>query len=160
MKAPPLKSFLPTPPLPHTKRPDWLPVREPWTTTAARTVGLAVFIGAGIGLVTRQMGAIPANTAVALWFTLGGHFVELAYRNQLGRSIAAGAARVVTRIAWWLAGGVLLGAGAQVTWTAFTGDGAVPWPWWAAGVGFVGAELLVHLVMLLRGLPNFYRGNG
>jgi hypothetical protein len=33
------------------------------------------------------------------------------------------------------------------------------WPaWWFGGIAFIVVELVVHLVMRLRGLPSFYDG--
>jgi hypothetical protein len=37
----------------------------------------------------------------------------------------------------------------------------VYWPaWWLAGLAFIGIELAAHLVLQLRGRPNFYSGRG
>jgi len=33
-------------------------------------------------------------------------------------------------------------------------------PWWIGGLGFIGLELVVHLVLQLRGRPSFYNGRG
>jgi hypothetical protein len=35
------------------------------------------------------------------------------------------------------------------------------WPhWWVGGLAFVGIELVVHLVLHLRGNTSFYNGRG
>jgi hypothetical protein len=35
------------------------------------------------------------------------------------------------------------------------------WPrWWLGGLVFIGIELVAHLVLRLRGRPNFYNGRG
>jgi hypothetical protein len=47
----------------------------------------------------------------------------------------------------------------RVTAIAFLGDPWDRWPaWWLGGVGFVGLELLVHLVMQMLGRASFYNG--
>jgi hypothetical protein len=32
--------------------------------------------------------------------------------------------------------------------------------WWLGGLGFVGIELVAHLVLMARGRPSFYDGLG
>jgi hypothetical protein len=137
------------------------PFAEPWRVTALRTGTIAVAIGVGVGLYQRQLAAVPIATLFALWFTLGGHFVELIIRNHLQRRLRGDAPlRVVTRLAFWFAGGSALYAGALTTRAIVTGHGGVRWPWWAGGAAFAGLELVVHLFLYARGLPSFYNGRG
>lgn len=141
--------------------PTWHPCVEPWPATARRTGGLAVLIGLGVGLYSRHLGLVPTVTLVALWFTLGGHFVEILFRNHLRRYLRLpGAVDVVARLAWWFAGGTVLYAGALATRAALTGRGPAPWPWWSGGVAFLAIELVVHLLLRARGVPSFYDGRG
>jgi len=44
---------------------------------------------------------------------------------------------------------------------ALAGFRPVRWPaWWLGGLAFIGIELTVHLLLLLRGRPSFYNGRG
>jgi hypothetical protein len=139
----------------------WKPFAEPWRTTALRTGTIALAIGLGVGLYTRQFAAVFLASVLALWFTLGGHVLEVLFRNQL-RPRSGGGAPVlaVTRLAYWFAGGSALYAGALATRAILTGRGAVPWPWWTGGVAFVALELVVHLLLHARRQPSFYNGRG
>jgi hypothetical protein len=122
---------------------------------------LALAIGVGVGLYQRQLAMVPMVTLFALWFTLGGHFLEVLARNHLRQRISGPpAVQALARVAFWFAGGCVLYAGAVATRAITTGRGAGPWPWWMAGVAFVGVELLVHLLLRLRGRPSFYDGRG
>jgi hypothetical protein len=122
---------------------------------------LALAIGVGVALYQRQLGLVPFATLFALWFTLGGHFLELLLRNHLRPQISSGAAvQALARVLGWFAGGALLYQGALTTRAILTGRSAAAWPWWMAGLAFVGVELLVHLLLRVRGLPSFYDGRG
>ena len=125
-----------------------------------RTGSLALAIGLGVGLYLRRLDAVPAATIVALWFTLGGHFAEVVFRNGLAPRLGSGIpAYLLARLVYWFAAGSLLLAGAWVTLTAMSGH-ARPWPWWIGGTGFVLAELVIHLAMRLRGEASVYDGRG
>jgi hypothetical protein len=140
---------------------DWKPFAEPWHATAVRNGTIAVAIGLGVGLYTRRFAAGFLASVLALWFTLGGHVLEVLFRNRLQPRIGAGApVHAVTRLAYWFGGGSVLYAGAIATRAILTGRGAVRWPWWAGGVAFVGLELVVHLLLFARGQPSFYNGRG
>jgi hypothetical protein len=144
-----------------TTQPHWEPFVEPWRTTVRRAGLLALAIGVGVGLYARQLATVPLVTLIALWFTLGGHFLEVLLRNQLRQRISGQAAvQALVRIACWFAGGSVLYEGALATRAILTGRGAVPWPWWMGGIAFVGIELLVHLLLYVRGQPSFYDGRG
>jgi hypothetical protein len=104
--------------------------------------------------------ALP-GTLLALWPSLGGHFIEIAFldgvRQRLPRARLLQAA---ARLVWWLAGGALLGSALIAT--AHALPVAAPswrWWWWGAPI-FVAIELTVHGTLALRGLPSFYRGDG
>jgi hypothetical protein len=134
---------------------------EPWRATVLRTGTIALAIGVSVGLYQRRLAAVPLTALIALWFTLGGHFVEVLLRNQLRYRIGAQAPlQAVARLAGWFAGGSLLYAGALATQAIVTGPSAAPWPWWAGGIFFVALELVVHLFLYARGQPSFYDGRG
>jgi len=130
---------------------------EPLWQTLSRTVGLALAIGLGAGLVAHHFAVVPTVTLLALWFTLGGHFVDLFCWNVVAPSISTTKARVWARLAVWFLGGTALYAGALGTRWLLTGVGSPPWPWWIGGVFFIGAELVAHLALLIRGRPSVYR---
>ena len=133
---------------------------EPWRATALRTGGIALAIGSGVGLYERQIAVIPLATLLALWFTFGGHLVEVVYRNRLGPGIGPPGLRALARLIYWAVAGSALYAGALGTRSILTARGPVPWPWWTGGVAFVAVELLIHLLMRARGQPCFYDGRG
>lgn len=127
---------------------------EPWRTTLLRTGSLALAFGAGFSLYQHRLAALPRATLFALWFTLGGHFIELLYRNRLRQLISPNPlAQACARLVYWFAGGCVLAAGALAT-------QRFPWPWWMGGVLFIGVELVVHFLLLLRRQPSFYNGRG
>jgi hypothetical protein len=137
------------------------PVTEPWRATARRTGTIALAIGVGVGLYERQLAAVPSATLLAMWFTLGGHLVEVIFRDHLRYRMGGQVpVQVVSRLVYWFAGGSALYAGALTTRAILTGRGGAPWPWWTGGVAFVGLELLVHLMLHARRCPSFYDGRG
>lgn len=137
------------------------PFTEPWRTTALRTGSLALAVGVIVGLRQRHFGVVPVVTLLALWFTLGGHFVEVLFRNRLGRYISGPPAiHALCRVGYWFLGGVVLFAGALATRALLAARMPIPFSWWQAGMGFVGVELLVHLGLRARGQPNVYDGRG
>jgi hypothetical protein len=126
-----------------------------------RTGLIAVAVG---GVLAVRWGGIarwPLATLLALWISFGGHWVELWFLNWLRPLIPASrGAQILTRLAVWFVGGIVLAFGMQVTAMAF-GLRPMRWSaWWIAGVAFVGIELMVHLVILMRGRSSFYSGRG
>jgi hypothetical protein len=145
------------------RAPRWQPYREPLRTTLLRTGIIALVIGA---LLARGSGGglarWPTATLLALWPALGGHCVELWFLNWLRprlpitRAVQAGA-----RVAAWFVGGTALAIGMALTATALAGFRPAHRPaWWLGGLAFIGIELVVHLVLQLRGRPSFYNGRG
>lgn len=142
---------------------QWQRHREPLHTTLARTGAIALVLGA---LVVRWRGGglarWPMATLLILWFSFGGHWVELWFLNWLrprlsiARSIHVGA-----RFAVWFVGGCVLALGMDLTAMALTEFRPAQWPaWWLGGLAFIGLELVAHLVLQLRGQPSFYNGRG
>ena len=142
---------------------QWQPHREPLHTTLARTIVIAVVLGA---VLVRWWGGGLARwttaTLLILWFSLGGHWVELWFLNWLRpRLSSARAAQIGARVAIWFVGGCVLALGMDLTAMALTGFRPAQWPaWWLGGLAFIGLELVVHLVLQLRGQPSFYNGRG
>jgi hypothetical protein len=134
-------------------------IREPLQTTVLRTGGIALVAGLLLALAMGHVNRWPVLTLAVLWFSLGGHWLELWFLNWLGpRLPAARRLQVAARIVVWFTGGILLGLGA--TFTAGLADYRLvrSSAWWFAGVAFVGAELLLHLWLQLRARPSFYNG--
>jgi len=134
---------------------------EPWQSTALRTGTIALAIGACVGVSSGRLSVVLPTSLIALWFTLGGHFVEVLFRNRLRYGIGTGPfVQVFARLACWFVGGSALYAGAGATRAILTGRGFPSWPWWTGGAFFVGLELLVHLWLRSHGQPSFYDGRG
>lgn len=140
----------------------WRPFQEPLLTTLTRTGTIALVIGV---LLAWRLGGLaywPIATLLALWISLGGHYVELWFLNWLRpRLAAARALQAAARLATWFVGGAAMTLGMRLTAMAFAWPGPARWSaWWAGGLGFIGIELVVHLAMQLRGRPTFYNGRG
>ena len=141
----------------------WLPHRESRRTTLVRTGTVALVGGAVLTLASGHGGAWwPIATLVLLWPTLGGHFVELWFLNWLRpRLPVSRGAQIAGRLGAWFVGGVAIAFGMAMTARLLTG--APPTrqlAWWVGGLAFIGLELVVHFLMLLRGLPSIYDGRG
>lgn len=98
-----------------------------------------------------------------LWPAFGGHWVELFFLNCLRPRLPAKRwVQIAARMATWFAGGCLLWAGMYLTAMALSRFHAPQrrLAWWVGGVAFIGIELVVHLVLQLRGRDNFYNGRG
>jgi len=134
------------------------PFHEPMWRTALRTFAIAFIVGVSSAWRSGQLHLWPSLTLVALWFTLGGHWVEVFYLNALRpRLPASRMIQIVARLAIWFVGGILLGLGASFTAARLAGLHA-GWPVWWFGVGFVLLELFVHLPTYLLRRPSFYNG--
>jgi hypothetical protein len=141
---------------------EWQPHREPVRATLLRTVGLALVAGVVLSRWFGGAARFPMWTMLLLWPLLGGHWVELWYLNWLRpRLPSARVVQVAARAVVWFVGGAALALGMYLTGLAFAGGLPFRWlPWWVGGVAFVGAELVVHLLLQLRGRPSFYNGRG
>ena len=135
--------------------------QEPLARTLTRNVGIALVAGGLFALTQRNPALVLPSALLALWYSLGGHYVEVAFLNTIRQRIATGrCARSALRIAVWFAGGVVLYLLMATT------ARLLPVPplrfelWWLGGFILIGVELVVHALLRLRGLPNFYRGDG
>ena len=140
----------------------WQPFHEPLRRTLLRTGAIAVIGGAVLSRWWGGWAQWPLATLAVLWFSFGGHLVEVFYLNWLRTRLSPSrAAQTAARVATWFFGGMVLALGASLTMLVTTGRPLVSWTrWWIFGAGFVALEMLVHLVPLLRGQPGFYRGGG
>lgn len=140
---------------------NWQPYHESPRVTLLRTVGIAVVAGA---VLAHWWGLRlwPLATAIMLWPSLGGHWLELWFLNWLRPRIATTrSVQIVARLAVWFIGGLALGFAMHLTVIAFTGRPIARWPaWWAAGLAFVGIELVAQAGLQFRGRPSFFNGRG
>src|SRR6266705_4286322 len=67
----------------------WQPFHEPLRVTLLRTVLIGLLVGLVVALLQRRPVSWPQWTGFALWFTSGGHWVELFFLNWLRPRLAA-----------------------------------------------------------------------
>ncbi len=135
-------------------------VREPFRRTLTRNVTIAGIVGLVFSLVRRDLGLLFPVAGLAMWFSLGGHYVEVAYLNGLRQRIPVRRlTQVPVRLLVWACGGALLYACMLGTARVFAFH-APHWPWWSGSILFLGIELVVHAILATRGSPNFYDGRG
>lgn len=141
---------------------SWHPHREPLRITLLRTITIALVVGVVVSYWTGGRIPWPLGLLFMLWFSFGGHWVELWFLNWLRpRLSSARPLQIVARVATWFAGGSVLALGMVLTARMLTGILPDQWPtWWLGGAAFIGLELLVHLALQLRGRPSFYNGQG
>lgn len=141
---------------------SWQSHREPFRTTLLRTIMIALVVGVIVAYGSGGRIRWPLGALLMLWFAFGGHWVELWFLNWLRPRLAsARPLQIVARVATWFAGGSVLALGMALTARVLAGIQRDQWPaWWLGGAAFIGLELLVHLVLQLRGRPSFYNGRG
>ena len=144
---------------------EWEPFHEPMRRTLTRTVAIAVLAGGVLAVWRDGLARWPAASAVMLWPSFGGHWLELWFLNSLRPRLAdRRAVQVAARLAVWFVGGVALGAGMWLTAAALPGlrppRMTVSRLAELAGLAFVGLELVVQLGLQLRGRPSFFNGRG
>ena len=99
--------------------------------------------------------------ALALWFSLGGHYVELAFLNGLRARFSQGRlTQAGLRLLVWFAGGVVLYVLMAASARILPLDPPPLRMWWYGGLLLIGVELAVHGLLAVRGRPNFYSGRG
>jgi hypothetical protein len=149
------------------------PHREPLRQTLSRTLTIALVIGAVLaqwpvgGTTARGTSGFMTRwgfaTLLALWPSLGGHWVELFFLNILRpRLPATRPTQTAARIATWFIGGALLTLAMKLTALALFGGNGIATRIPTArlcligGLAFIAIELTVHLILRLRHLPSFY----
>lgn len=141
---------------------EWQPHHEPLRVTLKRTVGIALVAGAVLAHWWGGLARWPVASALLLWPSLGGHWLELWFLNWLRpRLPGTRGVQIATRIAVWFIGGVGLAVGMRLTALALAGLRPPPWArWWMAGLAFIGLELVAHGVLQLRGRDSVFNGRG
>jgi hypothetical protein len=128
---------------------------EPFHITLVRTGLIALVVGLVIARVQHRPASRPWWTAFALWFSLGGHWVELFFLNWLRPRVASARwAQITGRLVTWLVGCSLLMVGARLTVLYLSAHSLRLPPWWLGGPFFVGLELLVHALPPVRRLTH------
>ena len=140
---------------------NWPRFEEPFRRALARNVALATVVGAGLALQRHDLKLLLPVAALALWFSLGGHYIELTFLNGLRARMPQGRlAQRVIRLLVWFSGGVLLYVGMAATARALPIEAPPLRLWWYGGFLLIAVELVVHAVLAIRGLSNFYNGRG
>jgi hypothetical protein len=62
---------------------QWKPYEEPFRTTVLRNAIIAIVVGAALAQLRGGLARWPLATLLALWPSLGGHWVELWFLNWL-----------------------------------------------------------------------------
>ena len=140
----------------------WQSHRESLSVTLARTMGIALVAGGVLAHWWGGLGRWPLATALMLWPSFGGHWLELWFLNWVRPRLAdAQRVQLTVRLAVWFIGGIVLAFGMRLTAIAFTGRRSAPWAtWWMAGFIFIGIELVAHVVLQLRGRPSLFNARG
>jgi multisubunit Na+/H+ antiporter MnhG subunit len=139
----------------------WPPFEEPIRRTLARNVALAAVVGVALALQRHNLKLLLPVAALALWFSLGGHYVELAFLNGLRARVPQGRlTQTLVRLVVWFSGGVLLYAFMATTARALSIHAPPLRLSLYGGFLLIGVELAVHAILAFRRLPNFYNGRG
>jgi hypothetical protein len=140
----------------------WQPFREPLHVTLIRNGTIAIVLGAVVARFRGGLSGWPLAALLALWPSLGGHWLEVWFLNWLRpRLSVARPVQIAARVAVWFVGGTGLALGMVLTAIVLTRSRPVGLPaWWTSGLAFIGLELAVHLILQLRGRPSFYNGCG
>ena len=141
----------------------WQPYSEPIRVTLTRTGTIALIAGAVLAWAWGGgLARWPIATLLALWPSFGGHWVELWFLNWLRPRLPdTRPAQMGARVGVWFVGGTGLAFGMGLTAMLLADIRPAQWPvWWAGGLAFIGIELVVQLVLQLRGHPSFYNGRG
>jgi hypothetical protein len=137
------------------------PFEEPLRVTLFRNAAISLAVGAVAAAVTGRLALLPMVTLLALWPSLGGHYVEVFYRNWLARRLASRRLQMVGRLVTWFAAGIVMAAGMSLTALSMDCPRFPASPlWWLFGLAFIGIELAIHLILFARKQPSLYDGLG
>ena len=124
-------------------------------------MALAAGVGVVFALQRHRLRLLFPIAALALWFSLGGHYVELAFLNRLRARVSQGRlTQAGLRLLVWFAGGVVLYVLMAASARILPLDPPPLRMWWYGGFLLIGVELAVHGLLAVRGRPNFYSGRG
>jgi hypothetical protein len=121
-------------------------------------VAIAVAVAAGITVFRHDFKVFLSVVMLALWTSLGGHYVEVAFANYLSARIPqAHWFQVGVRLLVWFVGGGLLYVFMIVTARILPIKPLPPQLWWCGGLAFIVLELVLHAILAHRGNSDFYR---
>jgi len=114
---------------------QWQPYREPLPVTMLRTGVIAMVAGAVVAGFWGGLARWWIATLLALWFSFGGHWVEVWFLNWLRPRISiARGVQVAARVGVWFVGGAGLAIGMGLTAMALAGFRLGHWrAWWLGG---------------------------
>jgi len=136
-------------------------MEEPLHRTLARNVTIAASVAAVFTLVRHDFKSFLPVAALALWPSLGGHFVELLFVNGIRDRIPQGhLVQAVVRLLVWYVGGILLYVCMAATSRALPIRPLPTGLWYYGGLLFVGLQLIVHVILAIRGLRSSHNGRG
>ncbi len=137
-------------------------VAEPLRRMLVRNVTIALVVGSVFALVRHRLKLLAPVTLLGLWFSLGGHYIEIAILNVVRNRLPRGRLiQTLARLLTWGCAGALLFACMAATARLLPIGITLSKPWWFGSIAFIGVELAVHGAFLAsRGLPNFYNGRG
>ena len=140
----------------------WQPYRESLRSVILRTGAIAAALGVAFSVISGRPARWPLAALLALWPSFGGHWVEVWFLNRLRPRLSGGRlVQIAARVFVWFIAGAGFVIAMRLSLLALTRTVPPRWPgWWLGGFAFVGIELIVHLVLQLRGRPNFYNGLG
>jgi hypothetical protein len=165
---------------------EWQPYQEPVRSVILRSGVIAVLTGAAFARISGRFASWPLATVLALWPSFGGHWVEVWFLNWLRPRLSSLSAhnafgvrlslsadntfavrlpargvQVATRVLVWFIAGAGLVIAMRLSLLVLPQVWPAHWPvWWVGGFAFITVELIAHLVLQLRGRPNFYNGLG
>jgi hypothetical protein len=135
-------------------------IEEPLWRALRRSLIIAMVVAAGFAAFKHEFRVFLPVLLLALWPSLGGHFVEVAFANFISARIApTHSVQVVARLLVWFVGGAIL-------YLCMFGTAVIlllpirPFPlrlWWCGGLAFIIFELVLHAFLASRGNSHFYR---
>jgi hypothetical protein len=113
-----------------------------------------------------RLSSLSAHNAFTVRLSLNAHNafavrLSLSADNTFAVRLPARGVQVATRVLVWFIAGAGLVIAMRLSLLVLPQVWPAHWPvWWVGGFGFITVELIAHLVLQLRGRPNFYNGLG
>ena len=130
---------------------------EPIKRTFVRNFAIALAVGTAVALWKGDLRLLLPFSALALWFSLGGHYVEVLFLNGIRSRISGSRpTQLCARLATWFAGGAILYLCMAITARALLVHPPRLEFWWFGGFFLIAVELVAHAVLALRSSSSFY----
>jgi hypothetical protein len=137
----------------------WPRFQEPIGRTLLRNFAIAVGVGVAVALWKREARLLIPFSLMALWFSLGGHYVEVVFLNIIRSRIpSTRLMQLSARLATWFVGGAILYVGMATTAQVLLVRPPRLGLWWCGGLFLILVELLAHAFLAIRGSSSFYNG--